>query len=55
MIRDLQMPHKSNHNENCHSLENNFEVLELQLFTVKNGLSTVRISKAIKTVNGKSC
>lgn len=34
MIRDLQMMQKSNYNEKCHSLENNFEILELELFTV---------------------
>lgn len=54
MTRDLQMLHKSNHNENSHSRESNFEVLELQLFTVKNGFSSVHVSKAIKTVNRKS-
>lgn len=31
MIRDLQMLHKSNDNENCHSLEDNFEVVELSV------------------------
>lgn len=34
MIRNLQMLQKSNHKEKCHSLENYFEILELELFTV---------------------
>jgi len=48
MIGDLQMLHKSNDNKNCHSLGNNFEALESEPFTVKNGFSTVVFLKPFK-------